>query len=61
MLPKAVYTISRNDEIGKYTLEDEYSEILTEAHLNEIFREIEDREADEGVDLNEPDIEELEF
>lgn len=61
MLPKVVYTISRNNEIGKYTLEDEYSVILTDVHLTEVFREIEDREADEGIDLGEPEIKELEF
>lgn len=61
MLPEAQYRICRLGETGKYTLEDEYSVILDDAHLTEVFREIEDREADEGVDLNEPDIHELEF
>lgn len=61
MLPEACYTICRIGETGKYTLEDEYSEILSDAHLPEVFREIEDRETDEGVDLGEPEIHELQL
>lgn len=60
-LPAVSYTICRIDETGKYQLEDEWSVIMSDAHLPEVFREIEDREADEGVDLGEPDIHELEL
>lgn len=60
-LPKVSYTICRINETGKYQLEDEYSVILADVYLNEVFREIEDREADEGVDLGEPDIHELQL
>lgn len=60
MLPEVQYRICRIGETGKYTLEDEYSEILSDAHLPEVFREIEDREADEGYVL-ESEMQELEL
>lgn len=59
-LPEARYTICRIGETGKYTLEDEYSQILEGANLSEVFREIEDREEDEGYVL-ESEMKELEL
>lgn len=59
-LPEARYTICRIGETGRYTLEDEYSVIMEGAHLDEVFREIEDREGDEGYVL-ESEMKELEL
>lgn len=58
-LPKVKYIITRDDEIGKYSLEDEYGPVLKDVHLADLFIEIDSIETDDGFNPEEPDIHEL--